>query len=166
MKRRWSRWLLAGSLLVLVRGRQGPEPISGREPSRSRKHTPTETRTTASGTRYQPDLPRDPFLNPLLLPPASSASSTEEESPGERPPGIAGTSIAQAVLVGILRKEEAQTAIFQGPDRQAYFLHEGDRMFDGCVSKIRAESVVLVRETRLKSGTVLTEEVIKRLRPQ
>ena len=68
--------------------------------------------------------------------------------------------------MGILRKEEAQTAIFQGADRQAYFLHEGDRMFDGRVMKILAESVVLIRETRLKSGAVLTQEVIKKLRAQ
>ena len=37
-------------------------------------------------------------------------------------------------------------------------------MFDGRVKKILAESVVLMRETRLKSGAVLTQEVTKKLR--
>jgi len=166
MKRRRSHWFLAGSLVVLVFGRHGPEQTCGGEVGRSRKREPAETRVTPAGIRYQPDNRRDPFLNPLLLIPLSSASDTEEESRGEPPPGIAGTYIAQAVLVGILRKEEAQTAIFQGADRQAYFLHEGDRMFDGRVMKILAESVVLIRETRLKSGAVLTQEVIKKLRAQ
>jgi hypothetical protein len=165
MKRRWSYWSLTGSLLVLFLG-HAPEQISGREAGNSRKREPAEPGTTPRRTRYQPDLPRDPFLNPLLLRSESNASDTEEESRGEPAPGIAGTYIAQAVLIGILRKEEAETAIFLGVDRHAYFLHEGDRMFDGRVSEIRGESVVLVRETRLKNGTVLTQEVIKKLRPQ
>ena len=165
MKRRCFHWFLAGSLVVLVFGRHGPEQTCGGEVGRSRKREPAETRVTPAGIRYQPDNRRDPFLNPLLIP-LSSASDTEEESRGEPPPGIAGTYIAQAVLVGILRKEEAQTAIFQGADRQAYFLHEGDRMFDGRLTEIRDESVVLIRETRLKTGTILTQEVIKKLRPQ
>ena len=165
MKRRGSHWFLAGSLAILVLGGHRPEQIHAGEAGRSRKREPVKTRTTPGGIRYQPDHRRDPFLNPLLLIPPPSTTDTEEESRGVPPPGIAGIYIAQAVLVGIVHKEEAQTAIFQGADRQAYFLHEGDRMFDGRVSKIRDESVVLIRETRSRSGTVLTQEVIKKLRP-
>ena len=39
-------------------------------------------------------------------------------------------------------------------------------MFDGHVKKIQDESVLLIRETRLKSGAVLTQEVTKKLRAQ
>src|SRR5688572_12525921 len=98
MKRRRSHWFLAGSLVVLVFGRHGPEQTWGGEVGRSRKREPAETRTTPGGIRYQPDNRRDPFLNPLLLIPPSNASDPEEESRGEPPPGIAGTCIAQAVL--------------------------------------------------------------------
>ena len=111
--------------------------------------------------RYQSADRRDPFLNPLLL---GKKSDDEEESRGEPPPGIEGTYLEQAVLVGISRREGARTAVFQGPDRRAYFLQEGDRMFDGYVKTIQDESVLLMRETRLRSGKVLTQEVTKTLR--
>jgi hypothetical protein len=91
-------------------------------------------------------------------------SDDEEESRGEPPPGIAGTHVEQAVLLGISRKEGSRTAVFQGVDRRAYFLEEGDRMFDGYVRTIQDDSVLLIRETRLKSGKVLTQEVTKTLR--
>jgi hypothetical protein len=163
MKLRCSHWFLAGTLVILVLERHTPEQICGKEAGRSRRPEPAETGTTSGGIRH----PRtDPFLNPLLLPPPSSPTVPEEESRGDPPPGIAGTYIAQAVLVGILHKANARTAIFQGADRQAYFLHEGDRVFDGFVGQIRDKSVVLVRETRLRSGTVLTQAVVKNLRPQ
>jgi hypothetical protein len=88
-------------------------------------------------------------------------SEVEEESRGEPPPGIAGTYVEQAVLLGISRREGARTAVFQGSDRRAYFLHEGDRMFDGYIKKIQDESVLLVRETRLRSGKVLIQEITR-----
>jgi hypothetical protein len=90
--------------------------------------------------------------------------SDEQESRGEPPPGIAGTYVEQAELLGTSGREGAWTAVFQGADRRTYFLREGDRMFDGYVKAIHNESVLLMRETRLKSGKVLTQEVTKTLR--
>ena len=164
MKRRCHHWFLVGTVVSLVFATHRLEQTSGRELPGSRKHEPTEPRTSSRGIRYHPDNRRDPFLNPLLLNQSSGANDEEEESRGEPPPGIAGTYIAQAVLLGISQKKGARTAIFQAADRQVYFLHEGDRLFDGHVEKIQDDTVLLVRETRLKSGTVLTREITKKLR--
>jgi hypothetical protein len=159
MKQRGCHWALVGTALYLVFASQGLAQTGEREPSKPRKDAPAEA--AAAVVRYQSADRRDPFLKPLLV---GKKPDDEEESRGEPPPGIAGTYVEQAVLVGISRRESARTAVFRGPDRRAYFLQEGDRMFDGYVKTIQDESVLLMRETRLRSGKVLTQEVTKTLR--
>lgn len=118
------------------------------------------------GLRYQSGNRKDPFLNPLLLKKQQELklSDDEEEPRGQPPPGIAGMYIAQVMLLGISTSEEKQTAIFRGTDKRAYFLQDGDRLFDGYVKKTGIDDVLMVRETKLRSGKVRTQEVTKRLR--
>lgn len=113
--------------------------------------------------RYEPMSRRDPFLNPLLLKPKEGR--TDEELPrGPAVPGIAGMYIGQVRLLGTSIGDESQTAVFEGTDRRVYFLRAGDRLYDGFVKSIGAEAVVLVRETRFRSGNTTNEEITKRLR--
>ena len=116
-----------------------------------------------SGVKYQSEKRRDPFLSPLSTK-KNSGPVDEEESRGQAPPGIAGTLIAKAALLGISRSTEGQTAVFRGADKRAYFLQEGDRLFDGYLKKIDVDSVLMVRETKFRSGKTLTEQVVKKLR--
>jgi hypothetical protein len=114
------------------------------------------------GARFQSNNRRDPFLNPLLL---KKTESPDEEAPrGAPPPGMAGMLISQVELLGMSVGPEGQTAVFRGNDKRVYFLHKGDRLFDGFVKSVALDSVQLVRETKLRSGKVLTEEITKRLR--
>jgi hypothetical protein len=117
----------------------------------------------AKGVRYDDLTQRDPFLNPLLLKKRIDELN-EEESRGQPPPGISGMYISEVVLAGVSMRESGKTAVFKGPDKRAYFLQEGDRLFDGFIRKIEPDSVVLIRETKLKSGKLVTQEVQKRLR--
>jgi hypothetical protein len=159
MKQLGCHCALVGTALSLVFTSQCLGQTGGREPRKPAKDEPAEA--AAAVVRYQSADRRDPFLNPLLV---DKKPDDEEESRGEPPPGIAGTYVEQAVLVGISRRESTRTAVFQGPDRRAYFLQEGDRMFDGYVKTIQDESVLLMRETRLRSGKVFTQEVTKTLK--
>jgi hypothetical protein len=115
------------------------------------------------GTRYDSSQRRDPFLNPLLLR-KKVDELNEEVSLGQPPPGISGMYISEVTLAGVSLRDDGKTAVFKGQDKRAYFLQEGDRLFDGYLRKIEPDSVVLVRETKLKSGKLITEEVQKRLR--
>lgn len=116
-----------------------------------------------AGIPYQSSGRRDPFLNPLLL--AKKEKPADEELPrGVPPPGIAGTYVAQAVLQGTSIRGDGRVAIVRGADTRAYFLKEGDRLFDGYVKAIESDFITLVRETKMRSGKVLTQDVIKRLR--
>lgn len=122
-----------------------------------------EAAIKVSGIPYRPGNRRDPFLNPLLLKKAPKQDD-EEVSLGLPPSGISGTYIAQAVLQGTSVRDGGRIAILRGADTRAYFLKEGDRLFDGYLKSIETDSITLVRETRLKSGRTLTQDVTKRLR--
>lgn len=117
-----------------------------------------------SAVHYQSDNRRDPFLNPLQLKKMSKEQDDEEISRGLPPPGIAGTYIAQAKLQGITVRQNGRVAVVRGADSRAYFIRVGDRLFDGYVKDIQTDSITLVRETKMKSGKTLTQDVTKRLR--
>jgi hypothetical protein len=106
----------------------------------------------------------DPFLNPLTK--RKKADVDEELPRGDAPPGIAGMTSNEVELLGLSLSSESKTAAFRGTDKRVYFLHEGDRLFDGYVKTIRVDSVLLIHETKLRSGKVLTQEITKRLRKQ
>jgi len=125
---------------------------------------PVESPMKFSGVIYKSGNRRDPFINPLLVKKKDKRPVDEELSRGLPPPGITGTYIAQALLQGISVRENGRVAVFRGADARAYFLRRGDKLFDGYLKDIHNDSVTLVRETRMRSGKVLTQDVIKRLR--
>jgi len=116
-----------------------------------------------AGSRYLPNNTRDPFLNPLQLR-KKSKQYNEEISLEFPPPGIAGTYIADLLFEGTSFRDDNRLAIVRGADKHAYFLREGDRLFDGYLKTIHTDSIILIRETKLRSGKTLTQDVTKRLR--
>ncbi len=125
---------------------------------------PPESPAKYSSVLYRSGNRRDPFINPLLVNKKDKQPRDEEISRGVPPPGIAGTYISQATLQGIAVRDNGKVAVFRGADSRAYFLRKGDKLFDGFLRDIQDDSVILVRETRLRSGKTLTQDVIKRLR--
>jgi hypothetical protein len=120
-----------------------------------------------SGIKYTNSNRRDPFLNPILLKKENDQKNRFEEEEvgrGSAPPGIAGMFMNQVQLLGISTSTEKRTAVFRGSDKRAYFLQEGDKVYDGFVKKIGTDDVLMIRETQYKSGKTLTQEVTKRLR--
>ncbi len=135
-------------------------------PALGANRTPTalETPIRHFESSFKPSNRKDPFFNPLLAKKNNKSNEDEEESRGAPPPGIGGTLIAKATLQGISLRNNGKVAIVQGADTRAYFLREGDRLFDGYLKTIDADSITLVRETRMKSGKVVSQDVTKRLR--
>jgi Tfp pilus assembly protein PilP len=147
-----------------------PSLRAAQQPKGAKAATPIAKQVAESpmvnvGVRYQSQNRRDPFLNPLALKKAQKPVEDEEEPRGQAPPGIGGMYIAQVTLQGVASQDGDLTAVFRGTDGRAYFLHEGDRLFDGSLTKISADSATLTREKRFRSGKVLREVVTKRLRP-
>jgi hypothetical protein len=117
----------------------------------------------STGIPYRSGNRQDPFWHPA---PVKTTAKVEDAvaSLGLPPPGIAGTYIAQAALEGVSIGDDRRTAIIRGADDRAYFLREGDRLFDGYLKTINDDSIMFIRETRMRSGKTSTQEVTKRLR--
>ncbi len=135
---------------------------AAKTPNSGKTGQKVEAAALNAGTRFDPGNRRDPFLGPP--PPKIKMANPDEEAPrGPQPLGISGMYIGQVRLAGIAAGENT-TAVFEGTDKRAYFLQEKDKLFDGYIKKIEADSVLLIRETKLMSGKVVTQEVVKRLR--
>jgi hypothetical protein len=156
-------WLLAAGWMILLAPWTANGQNSARKPATDGKAIKAvESPGNYRGVRFESGNRRDPFLNPLLL---KKKENVDEEFPrGTPPPGIAGMYINQVELLGFSVSSEGKTAVFRGSDKRVYFLHEGDRMYDGYLKSVSLDFVQLIRETKLRSGKVLTQEVTKRLR--
>ena len=145
----WLTLLVQGQTPAQTNNAAGKKPV-------------VESAPMYSEARYQPTNRVDPFLNPLLL---RRNDNGDEAAPlGTPPPGIAGMNMGDVELLGTSIGPEEKRAAFRGTDKLVYFLREGDRLFDGYIKTIRPESVLLIRETKMRSGKVLTQEITKRLR--
>lgn len=104
---------------------------------------------------------RDPFRAP------------EEEKPGPakpaaakpRPPGIHGLLVEQLRLQGIVREEETHRmlAMVAGQSNLSYFLHEGDKLYDGEVSRITPDTIYIRRTGGAPAA--LSNEIALRIGP-
>ena len=155
--------VVIATLLMVASALSMQKPQKSAAPDNSKKIS-AEAPAAPGGIKYNSGNHPDPFLNPNLLKKNLGNPNNEEEPRGQAPPGIAGMFIAQVKLLGTVYGEATPTAVFLGTDQRSYFLQESDRLFDGYVKKIDADSVILVRETRFRSGKILTQEVTKRLR--
>ncbi len=79
---------------------------------------------------YEPKSKRDPFVSPFDI---EILKGTKKK----RVPGIAGMSIDEIVLQGIIKsKKRGYEALVLGSDNKVYWIREGDKLYDGEVLKI------------------------------
>ena len=124
-----------------------------------------ETIAKPASVLYEPNNRTDPFLHIVPSKTAARPADDEEIPRGTPPPGIEGTFIDKAGLEGIvIHYDNRRMAVVRSEDNRAYFLYEGDRLFDGYLKTIDDDSVVFVRETLMRSGRIRTQEVTRRLR--
>jgi len=111
-----------------------------------------------SGYSYNPQGRRDPFVS--LLKPVSADQGVKT-----RRPGMEGFLIQEVALKGIVRTPKGYTAMLLGTDGKSYFVQEGQRLFDGVVTKIDAAAVTFRQEITDPLSTVKSRDVKKTLYP-
>ncbi len=156
-------WLLFAAYLVIPAGAEDVK-LDARTANAREINNPVESPINYSAVLFKSGNRRDPFLDPIISKTKSKKAADAEMDRGPAPPGIAGTYIAQATLKGTSIQDNSRVAVVRAADNRVYFLREGDRLFDGYLKSIDTESVTLVRETKMKSGKTLTQDVIVRLR--
>jgi hypothetical protein len=107
----------------------------------------------ASGPR------RDPF-DPLL----NRGNGSSGPAP-DLPPGKAGLMVGTLRLDGLVRGPNGMLAVVTNPQQRVYFLREGDRIFDGTVTRITLEAVSFQQTGRDAFGNSQQHEVTRRLYP-
>ncbi|BBB31853.1 type IV pilus assembly protein PilP [Thermotomaculum hydrothermale] len=79
---------------------------------------------------YQPKSKRDPFISPFDLEMLKTGKK-------KKIPGIAGMSIDEIVLQGIIKsKKRGYEALVLGSDNKVYWIKPGDKLYDGEVLEI------------------------------
>lgn len=109
---------------------------------------------------YDADSRRDPFLS--LVNRGTEAAGAQ--TPATRPDGIAGILCDEVVIRGILKSQDEWVAMIGSPSGRTYSIRPGDRLMDGTVRAITAQSVVLSQQSRDPLSPVKPRDVRKFLR--
>jgi len=113
----------------------------------------------ARGFTYNPEGRRDPFVNLLRR-----GTGVDQSSIGPRPSGLKGLSAGEVTLKGTLMSQGAYVAIMQGSDARTYVVHQGEKLFDGTVRSITADSLVILQQVNDPLSKETQREVRKVLR--
>ena len=142
MSRRQAVWFVAVAILTLIVSFSAPAfPVEG--PTQPVEDKPAGDTAVETILRQQEDLlrgqkfgydpedRRDPFQSLL---------AEVDVERGVRAPGIAGMTIAEINLDGIVREPNATAlAFFTGSDNKGYFMRVGDKVHDGTLLAIDAK---------------------------
>jgi Tfp pilus assembly protein PilP len=118
--------------------------------------TPAVTSAPVDTFAYQADGRRDPFL--------SLTAAAGPGTPATRAEGLAGISVADLSVRGVMKSKGSFIANVQGPDNRAYVVHPGDNFSDGTVKAVTSEGLVIVQQVNDPLSLVKQREVRKLLR--
>ncbi|HET9567090.1 MAG TPA: hypothetical protein VFP16_01930, partial [Vicinamibacterales bacterium] len=110
----------------------------------------------AQGFTYNPEGRRDPFVS--LLRRGVDSSQTK------RGAGLSGLGTAEVSLRGVVLSQGGFVGIVQGVDSKTYIVRTGDKLSDGAVRAITADSMVILQEVNDPLSLEKVHEVRKVLR--
>lgn len=148
-------------LVILLSGAPGPAPVQQpvEKPVEKPAQPPAqaaEPPPAAPAYTYRPEGRRDPFV--------SLVGRGSEASADRRAPGLPGMLINEVNLKGIMKERSGFIAMVQGPDRKTYVVRPGQRLLDGTVKAITADTVVFSQDVNDPLSLVKQREVRKTLR--
>jgi Tfp pilus assembly protein PilP len=109
------------------------------------------------GFTYRAEGRRDPFLSLVRR-------GTEGQPASKRVEGLAGLAVADITLKGVLATRGSFVGLVQGPDTKTYVVHANDRLLDGIVKLITADSIVIVQDVNDPLLLTKQREIRKTLR--
>jgi Tfp pilus assembly protein PilP len=113
-----------------------------------------------SGYTYHAEGRRDPFVSLLRR----AAAETPRGSAGARLPGLAGLGAGEVSLKGTMQGREGYIAMLLGADNKTYIVRPGDRLLDGAIRTITADSLVILQQVNDPLSPQKQREVRKMLR--
>jgi Tfp pilus assembly protein PilP len=110
------------------------------------------------GFSYSPEGRRDPFVSLLRRGSDTSAQS------GPRLGGLSGLGSGEVSLRGTMVSHGAFVGILQGADGKTYIVRSGDKLLDGTIRSISADSMVILQQVNDPLSLEKQREVRKLLR--
>ena len=107
---------------------------------------------------YQVEGRRDPFVSLI-------GRGTDPETTVSRPAGLPGVLIGEVAVKGIMKDRGVFMAMLQGPDKRTYWVRAGEKLFDGSVKTVTADSIVFAQDVNDQLSAVKQREIVKKLRP-
>ena len=106
---------------------------------------------------YEPEGRRDPFVSLL-------ARGSDPSSAASRPAGLPGLLINEVIVKGIVRDRSGFIAMIQGPDTKTFIVRGGDKLMDGTVKSITADTVVFSQDVNDPLSLVKQREIRKTMK--
>jgi type IV pilus assembly protein PilP len=139
-------------------GKPAQTPLPGQVPAGAAKEPEKTPPPVPDVFTYNPEGRRDPFVSLLLR--GGDTRPTRES----RPDGLPGLLISEISLRGILKDKTGFVAMVSGPDNKTHIIHGNDKVFDGTVKAITADSVIFSQDVNDPLSLVKQREVRKYLR--
>lgn len=111
------------------------------------------------GYTYNAEGRRDPFV--VLL---KRGSDTAAVTVAARAAGLAGLNTGEVTLRGVMVSQGEYVAMLLGSDDKTYIVRSGDKLADGTVRAITADTLVVLQHVDNPLSTQEQREVRKRLR--
>jgi Tfp pilus assembly protein PilO len=101
--------------------------------------------------------PRDPFANWVPREPLTDPTR-------DLPAGLPGLRVSEVAVKGILKDRTGFQAMLQAPDRRTYTVRSGDRLLDGAVKTVSADSITFLQSADGRASPDSGREIVKKLR--
>ena len=108
---------------------------------------------------YNPAGRRDPFVNLAARGPEGGKGPK-----GNARDGLAGLTVADISVRGVMQSHGGYVAILQGADNKTYLARPSDHLQDGTIRAINAQGLVILQEVTDPLSLVKQKEVRKGLR--
>jgi type IV pilus assembly protein PilP len=109
---------------------------------------------------YNPEGRRDPFVS--LVRRAAEARERQGKQPSAG--GVSGFLVSELTLKGVMVSRGERVALVSGPDAKTYLVRVNDRLLDGTVRAITADSLVCLQDVNDPLSLTKQREVRMTLR--
>ena len=150
--------LLAGALLTAATAyAQAPTATAAPAPAPAAGATAAAEESPAY--TYDPQGRRDPFVSLMRR-----GVDAERTRVATRVAGLSGFEVAEVVLKGTMQSPTGYVALVEAADKKTYIVKAGDKLVDGTVRTITADTMVILQLVNDPLSLEKQREVRKMLR--
>lgn len=156
-----ARWVLAIALLALAADASAQAGKKKADPPPAPPAKKVDLPVPPPNFEYRPEGRRDPFVSLINR---GNDGKSDGAATAKRAAGVPGLMTGELTVRGILQTRGAWIAMVSGPDGKVYTIRAGDKLADGVVRAITANSVVILQEVNDPLSLEKQREVRKLLR--